>query len=125
MANDLTTQSATPATVPASTVINTIDTGSGHTQAVAFQAGTATTSNVTASATNVTILASNTARLGATLYNDSTSAVNVKFGTTASSTSFSVRMSPGGYLEVPFGYNGNIDGIWDTANGAMRVTEFT
>lgn len=113
------------ATIPNATVINTIDTGSGHTQAVGFQAGTATHSNVSASATNVTILAANTARLGATIYNDSGSPVNVKLAATASATSFAVRMSPGGYYEIPYGYNGIIDGIWDSATGSARVVEFT
>jgi len=124
MANDLTT-TTTVATIPNATVINTIDTGSGHTQAVGFQAGTATHSNVSASATNVTVLAANTARLGATIYNDSNSPVNIKLAATASATSFAVRMSPGGYYEIPFGYNGIIDGIWDVANGSARVVEFT
>lgn len=124
MANDLTT-TTTVATIPNATVINTVDTGSGHTQAVAFQAGTATHSNVASSATNVTLLAANTARLGATIYNDSNVPVNVKLAATASATSFAIRMKPGSYYEVPYGYNGIIDGIWDSADGSARVVEFT
>lgn len=127
MADGLTTQSATLATVPTSSKISTVDTGTrGHVQAVFIGgAETPTQTSVAASATNVNLLALNTARVGATLYNDSTSFVNVKLGTTASATSFTIRMGPGGYMELPYNYNGNVDAIWDTANGSMRITEFT
>jgi hypothetical protein len=95
----------------------------------ADRAGTATLSNVASSATNVTVLAANASRKAAALYNDSTSAVNVKFGATASSTSYTVRMLAGAYYELPVSngvvYQGIIDGIWDSANGSMRVTELT
>lgn len=126
MPDGLTTQSATPATVPASTLIATIETAAdGHIQRVVIGGGdNAIVSNVSASASSVTILAANDDRLGATLYNDSTSACYVKFAATASSTSFSVAMGPGSYLEVPYQHRGIIDGVWVTATGAMRVTEF-
>lgn len=88
-------------------------------------APTGTLSNVASSATNVTLLAANAARRGATLYNDSTQVCYVKFGTTASNTSYTVRLSSQDYYEVPFGYTGRIDGIWAAANGSMRVTEIT
>jgi hypothetical protein len=71
------------------------------------------------------VLASNTARKGATVFNDSTSAVFLKFGATASATSFTVKVASGGYFEVPFGYTGILDGIWVSANGSARVTELT
>jgi hypothetical protein len=89
------------------------------------RADTATLTNVSSSVTNVTVLASNTARKGATVFNDSTSAVYLKFGATASATSFTVKMAAGAYFEVPFGYTGIIDGIWVSANGSARVTELT
>jgi len=89
------------------------------------QAGTATLSNVGASVTSVTLLAANVARIGATVYNDSTALLYVKFGTTASTSSFTVRVASQGYYEVPFGYTGRIDGIWASANGSARVSEMT
>ena len=89
------------------------------------QAGTATLSNVGASVTSVTLLAANVARIGATVYNDSTALLYIKFGTTASVTSFTVRVASQGYYEVPFGYTGRIDGIWASANGSARVSEMT
>jgi hypothetical protein len=94
-------------------------------QMVVSKSPTATLSNVASSATNVTVLASNTARLGATIYNDSTAVVYLKFGATASTTSFTVKVAAGGYYELPFGYSGIVDGIWASANGSARVTELT
>ena len=70
-----------------------------------------------------TVLAANTARLGATLYLDSTTDCKVKLGGTASSTSFSVLIYAATYYEVPFGYTGVIDGICTAATGNFRVTE--
>ena len=87
--------------------------------------GTATLSNVSSSATNVTLLSANASRKGATIQNDSTQVLFVKFGTTASATSYTVRMVPNAYYEVPFGYTGRIDGIWVSANGDARMTEMT
>jgi hypothetical protein len=90
-----------------------------------LQSSTATLSNIAASATSVTLLASNTIRRGASIHNDSNQILYVKFGTTASSSSYTVRMVPQAHYEVPFGYTGQIDGIWVSANGNARVTELT
>lgn len=94
-------------------------------QSVQQKSDTATLTNVASSATSVTLLASNTARIGAQIYNDSTQICFVKFGTTASSTSFTVALASAVYYEVPAGYTGRIDGIWVSANGNARVTEIT
>jgi hypothetical protein len=93
------------------------------TRSVAAQAGAQ--SSVAGSAVNVTLLAANVNRLGATLYNDSNQNFYVKLGATASATSFTVRLSPQSYYEVPFGYTGIIDGIQASANGNMRITELS
>lgn len=85
---------------------------------------TSTLANVSGSASNVTVLASNANRLRAWLYNDSTAAVNVKFGATASATSFTKRLLPNEFFPVE-GYTGIIDAIWDSAAGSMRTTELT
>ena len=91
----------------------------------AHKAGTATLSNVSASTSSVTLLAANIARLGASLFNDSSAVCYVKFGATASSTSHTVQIQQYDYYEVPTGYTGVIDGVWANATGAMRVTEIT
>lgn len=59
------------------------------------------------------------------IHNDSTAILYVKFGTTATTSSYTVKMVADAYYEVPFGYTGRIDGIWASANGAARVTEIT
>lgn len=86
---------------------------------------TGTNSSVNASVTSVSVLASNTSRKGATIFNDSTSFGYFSLTTTASLTSYTVKIAPSGYYEVPFGYTGVISGIWVTATGAARVTELT
>lgn len=90
-------------------------------------ASTATLANVAASATSVTLDAANSARLGLTIFNDSTSVLYVKLGATASATSFTVKMDGGAYWEMPPSpvYTGVIDGIWVTASGNARVTDIT
>jgi len=91
-------------------------------------AATAALSNVNASATSVTVLAANSARLGFALYNDSSSAVDVKCGSAASATSFVKRLLANEYFatkDLGVNYTGIITAIWDSATGAMRVTEFT
>jgi len=126
MADNLTT-TTTLATIPNATTIRTLESSAGHIQIVLVGgAGTCTTTSVGDSASSATLLSSNADRVGATLYNDSPSACYVKMGTTASATDFNVKMSPGGYYEVPFGYTGRIDAIWVTdAGGSMRIGELT
>lgn len=89
---------------------------------------TATLTNVNDTASSTTVLASNANRLGATFFNDSTSLLYLKFGATASTTSFTTQIQPGGYFELPGPaiYTGVIDGIWSAdASGAVRITELT
>jgi len=85
----------------------------------------ASTANVNASATVVTILAANAARVGAMIYNSSTTGtLYVKLGSAASLTSWSVQLDPGGYWEMPRRYyTGIITGIWTVASGDAKVTE--
>lgn len=84
---------------------------------------TSTTSSVAGSATNVNLLPSNGARLGATVYNDSSALLYVKLGAVASTTDFTIKLFPLSYYEIPYGYTGQIDGIWLVANGHARIDE--
>lgn len=88
-------------------------------------ASSATLSNVAGSASNVTLLAANSSRRGAIIFNDSTAALYIKFGSTASTSSFTYKVFPAGTWEMSPGivYTGIIDGIWDSATGNARVTE--
>lgn len=87
----------------------------------------ATTSSQNDQATSATLLASNASRKGFAVFNESTSYLYVKFGTTATATDYTVRIDPYGYFEhMGVGiYTGRVDGIWSAdASGAARVTEW-
>lgn len=88
-------------------------------------AATSTLSNVASSGTSVTLLAANTARIEAFIMNDSTAALMVKLGGTASATSYTKRLAAGEFWAVPQSYRGVIDGIWQAVQGNARVTELT
>lgn len=116
-------------TAGSGTTIGTVDVGAGRqVQIMTHGAQGATGSNVAASATSVTLLSASDGRAGASIFNDTTDTTNflyVKMGTTASTTDFAVKINAGGYFEVPYGYNGRIDGIWVAASGNARVVEYT
>lgn len=84
-------------------------------------------SNVNDANSNTTLLSANADRRGVAIFNDSTEALYVKFGTTASTTSFTVKILAGGFYEMPEPiYVGQIDGIWSAnGSGAARITELT
>lgn len=86
---------------------------------------TSTLTNVSTSTTSATVLASNAARIGAQIYNDATTVLYVKFGATASATSFTVPLNAATYYEVPAGYTGQIDGVLASGTGTARCTEET
>lgn len=94
-----------------------------------FAAGpsVASVTSIADSATNVTLLAANQNRKLVTIFNDSTAVLYVKFGATASTTSYTVQIGVGQYFEAPAPvYTGVIDGIWasDPGTGAARITEY-
>lgn len=102
---------------------------SGSFSAAPTTASTSTFTSVAENASNVTVLAANANRLGAVLNNMSNSACYLKYGATASSTSFTKRLQPGESHTVLGNYIGKIDAIWDSAPGvgaaAMIVDELT
>lgn len=88
-------------------------------------ADNATVTSVADTASSTTLLAANGGRRGFTIWNDSTEILYVKYGATASTTSFTFQMAAGAYYESPtLAYRGRIDGIWaNNASGAARITE--
>lgn len=86
---------------------------------------TSITSSVASSATNIVILPSNSARLGATIYNDSSALMYIKLGILATTTDYTIKLFPQSYYEIPFGYTGEIDALWASATGFARVDELT
>lgn len=88
-------------------------------------ASSATLANVSSATSSATCLASNSARKMAVVYNDSTEILYLKFGSSASSTSFTYFLPAGATWEMPMPvYTGAITCIWADANGAARVTEW-
>jgi len=89
--------------------------------------GTATLSNVAASATSVSILASNTSRKGAIIQNDSSSAMYLAYAATASTTAYTVKIPANTGFEMPITpvYTGAMSAVWDTATGSARITELS
>ncbi|MGE0629582.1 MAG: hypothetical protein AB7O43_17365 [Hyphomicrobiaceae bacterium] len=86
----------------------------------------ATTASVASSASSTTIAAANSARQALSIYNDDANALLIKYGATASASSYKVRIPGGGYWERPPDdrYTGIIDGIWEAdGSGSARVTE--
>jgi len=83
--------------------------------------------SVVSAAVSTSILASNANRRMAIMVNDTDKNAYVKLGATASTTSFSYKLTPGQTLELPVPvYTGAIDAIWDTSpTGSMRVTEIS
>jgi hypothetical protein len=86
---------------------------------------TATLANVASSASNVTLFAAASDTNARAIWNDSTAVLYVKFGATASNTSYTVQLAAGAYYEFPQPvYAGQVDGIWASANGNARVTSW-
>jgi hypothetical protein len=93
--------------------------------AVELSVSTASPQNVAASASSTTLFASNSSARGRAIWNDSTAVLYLKFGATASATSCTVKIAADGYYEFPGPlYTGVVDGIWASAAGAARVTEW-
>lgn len=91
------------------------------------RASTATLTSVADAATSATILAANTSRMGAIIHNNSTAILYIKFGATASATSYTYRLEPNATWEMAAPvYTGIIDGIWSAnASGSAYITEQT
>lgn len=88
---------------------------------------TALRTSVPSSATDVRIFAGRGDAGGRTVFNESSAILYLAFGSEAASlTSYTVQVAPGGYYEFPGGrfYGGEVRGIWATANGNARCTEW-
>jgi len=91
-----------------------------------FTSSTANLTSVPASTTSSTVLAANGARKGLILQNTDSNPAYVKFGATASTSSFTVRVPGNSNWEMTDTcvWTGRIDAVWSaTSSGAMAVTE--
>lgn len=113
-----------PRTAVAAPGSTTILISSGIITAVPVAGSTAALANITAGSTSVTALSSNANRVTAVFFNDANNNCYIKFGATASTSSWSYRLQPTQGMELPCRYTGRIDAIWDsTVTGTLRVTE--
>lgn len=94
---------------------------------------TGTLTRVPANVAAVTILAANAGRIGGSVWNQ-TATANLFLSLSATAPvitpgaeRYSVKLVPGAYFEIPFGYDGIIQGIWDAADatGYAAVDEYT
>lgn len=100
---------------------------SGATIPVLSSSSSPAVTSVSDSATSQILIAANTARKGLLIFNNSSQILYVKFGTTASATDFTVRLTPYATYEMTGTiYTGRIDGIWAAdSTGAALITELT
>jgi hypothetical protein len=85
----------------------------------------ATLANVASANTNTPLFAAGVGANARAVYNDSTAVLYLKFGATATTTSYTVQIAAGGYYEFPQPlYAGQVDGIWASANGSARLTSW-
>lgn len=81
---------------------------------------------VPASTSSVVLFTSNLERVQGLIYNNSTSALFLKFGSVVTPSDFSVRIPPKFYYELPIPvFFGEIHGVWDVANGDAKITKFS
>lgn len=93
---------------------------------VSRDATLATQTSVSGSASSVTLLAANSSRRGCSVANDSAATLYLRCSSSAASTaSYTVKLVTDAYWESPFNYTGAITGIWASATGAARITEYT
>lgn len=83
---------------------------------------------VAASGSDGVILAANDARIGALIYNGGSTILYLRYNTTATATTtanYSEQVPVDGKVQVPFGYKGQVRGIWaGSPTGGAQTTEF-
>lgn len=102
-------------------------TGNLRVTAITNKAATSTVTSVAGATSSTSILASNTSRVFAAIYNNTTKNMFVLLGSgTASSSNFTTLLMAGVYYEVPNDYTGAINAIWaNGVSGSSLVTELT
>lgn len=89
-------------------------------------AGTSAVTSVNDTSSSTTLKSSNASRKEIIIQNTSSAILYIKYGTTASSTDFTVSLAQNDIL-IEDKYTGRIDGIWasDPNDGAAKITEMT
>ena len=103
---------------------------SGHSQPAYAQlvsntiAGASDVKTIAATTNSVNLLQANFNRKEALIANDSTSDMFIKFGTSATTTSYTLKLKQDDVAIVDT-YSGVLDGVWASATGNCLVTELT
>ena len=67
----------------------------------------------------------NANRKGLAMWNDSQNPVYIDFGITPTTERYAFKFNPDGYYETPFGFTGEIQGLWAGSGGiGIFVREF-
>ena len=103
-----------------------IKNDSGNPIPTGVAARTPTTTSVASSATSVTVLAANANRKGFSISNISTAKLYLSFSTPATTANCFIEVPSGAFLllDQQLIMGSAIYGIWESANGAVQVTEF-
>jgi hypothetical protein len=121
-------RSSSSGTVRAAVSANPIPSAMHLSGSPASNSQTAVSSNYTnvlSAVTSTQILASNSRRVDACFFNDSTADLYLMLSSVAAtSLQFSYLIPPQGFFTLPTNYLGVINGAWASASGGVRVTEF-
>jgi hypothetical protein len=92
-----------------------------------IKAANSAVTRVPAATSSTTLSAANSNRLNIIIVNDGTNNLYIKFGTGASTTSYTYYVTSHGTFEmqIPVVYTGIITGLWSTATGGALITELT
>ena len=107
-----------------------VDLGNGYAALAVAEtqpigAGRANATTATSATTDAILLPARSDRRSATIFNDSTAVLSVRYGFDAASTSvYSEQVAAGATIPIPAGYTGEVHGVWASANGQARITEF-
>jgi len=87
-----------------------------------------TDSRIAGTVGHIVLLAPNTARQGASVFNDPVGAGGNLYlrlaPALAGTATYNVKIAPNGYYELPMRYTGSINGIWDIAGGTAQLSEW-
>ena len=94
--------------------------------AAAQYVSNATITRVATSTTTAAVLAANRSRRGYIIQNDSAVDCYVKFGATATVTTYTIKLTAGQVYESgPLVYTGDIHAILASGTGSAQITELT
>lgn len=90
------------------------------------RANTIVPSNITlGTAAQVLLTANTTTRLGASIYNASSSNLYIDWNPSVATDDCTVKIPPGGYYETAYNPDQSLYGILDSGSGTICVREFT